>query len=141
MSERYRGKFGVRKPLKEIEYAAAHSVDEAVGLLAARGEKAKILAGGTDILVQLREGLRDADLIVDIKKIPELMNLSFSPQKGLHLGRASPVTAFTATRPWRPLTRRWPTRPALSAAGKSKAAARLAATCATLRRRPIPFRR
>ncbi|HVU90161.1 MAG TPA: xanthine dehydrogenase family protein subunit M [Pirellulales bacterium] len=76
--------------MKEIEYAAAHSVDEAVGLLAARGDKAKVLAGGTDILVQLREGLRDADLIVDIKKIPELMNLSFSPQKGLHLGASVP---------------------------------------------------
>jgi len=76
--------------LKEIEYAAAHSVDEAVGLLAARGERARILAGGTDILVQLREGLRDADLIVDVKKIPELMNLSFAAGQGLRLGASVP---------------------------------------------------
>jgi len=76
--------------LKEIEYAAATSIDEAVGLLAARGEKAKILAGGTDILVQLREGLRDADLIVDIKKIPELMRLDYDAARGLHLGASVP---------------------------------------------------
>ena len=59
--------------MKDFEYAAAATVDEAVSLLAARGDKAKILAGGTDILVQLREGLRDADFVLDIKKIPELM--------------------------------------------------------------------
>jgi carbon-monoxide dehydrogenase medium subunit len=76
--------------LKEIEYAAATSIDEAVGLLAARGDKAKILAGGTDILVQLREGLRDADLIVDIKKIPELTTLSYDSRRGLSLGASVP---------------------------------------------------
>ena len=81
---------GDRTALKEIEYAAAHSIDEAVGLLAARGDKAKILAGGTDILVQLREGLRDADLIVDIKKIPELMDLTYDSAGGLRLGASVP---------------------------------------------------
>ncbi|MBI2826962.1 MAG: xanthine dehydrogenase family protein subunit M [Planctomycetia bacterium] len=76
--------------MKDIEYAAARSVDEAVGLLAARGDKARILAGGTDILVQLREGLRDADLIVDVKKIPELVGLSHDAKRGLRLGASTP---------------------------------------------------
>lgn len=76
--------------MKDFEYAAATSVDDAVSLLAARGERAKILAGGTDILVQLREGLREADLVLDVKKIPELMSLSFEPEQGLRLGAAVP---------------------------------------------------
>jgi carbon-monoxide dehydrogenase medium subunit len=76
--------------LKEIEYAAALSVDEAVGLLASRGDKAKILAGGTDILVQLREGLRDAELIVDVKKIPDLVSMGFDTAHGLRLGASVP---------------------------------------------------
>jgi carbon-monoxide dehydrogenase medium subunit len=76
--------------MKDFEYAAATTVDEAVSLLAARGEKARILAGGTDILVQLREGLRDADFVLDIKKIPELMELAFSQDRGLMLGAAVP---------------------------------------------------
>ena len=76
--------------MKDFEYAAAHSVDEAVSLLAARGERAKLLAGGTDIIVQLREHLREADLVVDVKKIPELMKLDFSPAKGLMLGASVP---------------------------------------------------
>lgn len=76
--------------LKDFEYAAAHSVDEAVSLLAARGDRAKLLAGGTDILVQLREHLREADLVIDVKKIAELTTLEFSPQKGMRLGASVP---------------------------------------------------
>jgi carbon-monoxide dehydrogenase medium subunit len=76
--------------LKDFEYAAATSVDEAVGLLAARGDRAKVLAGGTDIIVQLREHLREADLVVDIKRIPELTKVEFSPQTGLRLGASVP---------------------------------------------------
>jgi xanthine dehydrogenase FAD-binding subunit len=76
--------------LKDFEYAAATTVDEAVSLLSVRGDRAKILAGGTDILVQLREGLRQADLVLDVKKIPELMELSFSRQQGLRLGAGVP---------------------------------------------------
>jgi len=76
--------------LKDFEYAAATSVDEAVSLLAARGPGARILAGGTDIIVQLREGLRAADLVLDVKKIPELTRLDFEPKRGLRLGAAVP---------------------------------------------------
>lgn len=76
--------------MKDFEYAAATSVDEAVSLLAAHGTRAKILAGGTDILVQLREGLREADLVLDVKRIPELTALEFDPSRGLVLGAATP---------------------------------------------------
>lgn len=76
--------------MKDFEYATAATVDEAVSLLAARGEKARILAGGTDIIVQLREGLREAELVLDIKKIPELMQMQFAPERGLRLGAAVP---------------------------------------------------
>ncbi len=76
--------------MKDFEYVAAADIDEAVGVLAKHGDRAKILAGGTDILVQLREGLRDADVVLDVKKIAELMEISFSPQQVLRLGAAVP---------------------------------------------------
>ncbi len=73
-----------------FEYAAPATVAEAVSLLAEKNGSAKILAGGTDILVQLREGMRHADLVVDVKKIPELTEYSFSAHGGLVLGAAVP---------------------------------------------------
>jgi len=76
--------------LQDFTYAAATTVDEAVSLLSAGGDRARVLAGGTDIIVQLREGLRSADIVVDVKKIPELMKLDFDPARGLVLGAAVP---------------------------------------------------
>ncbi len=76
--------------MKDFSYAAPTTLKEASALLASSSGKARILAGGTDIIVQLREGLRDADLVVDVKKIPELTELSFSPAKGLRLGASVP---------------------------------------------------
>lgn len=76
--------------MKDFEFQTATTVDEAVSLLSARGERAKVLTGGTDLIVQLREGLREADLVVDIKKIPELMELRFASDGALHLGAGVP---------------------------------------------------
>ncbi len=76
--------------MKDFSYAAPATLQEATSLLASADGKARILAGGTDIIVQLREGLREADLVVDVKKIPELAELSYSPAAGLRLGASVP---------------------------------------------------
>jgi CO/xanthine dehydrogenase FAD-binding subunit len=76
--------------MKEIDYAAPRSVAEAVVLLNERGERARVLAGGTDIIVQVREHRRDLDLLVDVKRIADLNELSFDPKKGLVIGAAVP---------------------------------------------------
>jgi carbon-monoxide dehydrogenase medium subunit len=76
--------------LKAIDYAAPRTLAEAVALLAERGERARVLAGGTDILVQLREGRRDCDLLVDVKRVPEVNELTYDPSHGLRVGAAVP---------------------------------------------------
>jgi carbon-monoxide dehydrogenase medium subunit len=76
--------------LQAFEYATPQTVDEAVSLLNARGDQARVLAGGTDLIVQLREGRRRLEMVVDVKKISEVNELSYDPQTGLRLGAAVP---------------------------------------------------
>jgi carbon-monoxide dehydrogenase medium subunit len=58
-----------------LAYTAPLSVDEAVRILAGASGTAKILSGGTDLLVQLRSGRAKPDLIVDTKKIPGISGI------------------------------------------------------------------
>ena len=55
--------------MAEFAYAAPTSVSEAVGLLSGAKGAAKLMSGGTDLLVQLRAGRVRCDLVVDTKKI------------------------------------------------------------------------
>jgi aerobic carbon-monoxide dehydrogenase medium subunit len=54
-----------------MRYEAPESVEGAVALLSAATGEARVLAGGTDLLVQMRADVVEPDLIVDIKKIAE----------------------------------------------------------------------
>ena len=79
-----------RVPDEEFRLRGADLAGRGDGPAAQAGRTARVLAGGTDLLVQLREHLRDADLVVDVKKIPELMELSYSPARGCRLGASVP---------------------------------------------------
>jgi carbon-monoxide dehydrogenase medium subunit len=72
--------------LRRFEYFEPATLAEASALLARYGGRAQPLAGGTDLLVELKEQLRRADCVVNIKKIPGLGALSFDPQAGLRIG-------------------------------------------------------
>ena len=75
--------------MKWFDFATPTSVGEAVGLLTAH-PGARLLAGGTDLLVQLRAGRKETDLVVDLKRIPELNTLEYDPAGGLTIGAAVP---------------------------------------------------
>ena len=70
-----------------IRYEAPRSVADAVRLMQA-DPGARILAGGTDLLVQFRAGLHRPTAFIDIKRIPELVGLRLD-DAGLRLGAAT----------------------------------------------------
>jgi carbon-monoxide dehydrogenase medium subunit len=74
--------------MKPFKYQAPTSVADAIALLADKDGHTRPLAGGTDLLVQLRRGLFEPSLLVDVKKIPELNRITFDPTAGLTVGAA-----------------------------------------------------
>lgn len=76
--------------MRAIHYAAPQTIPDAVAILDQFAGKARVLAGGTDLIVQVREHVRDIDVMVDGKQIPELMELAWDAENGLTLGAAVP---------------------------------------------------
>ncbi len=86
--------------MKYFDYAEPATLQEAVGLLHAGGTQASLMAGGTDLLVQMKEHVRSPARVINIKKIPGIDDFGFDPRSGLTLGalvtvrqvETSPVT-------------------------------------------------
>ncbi|MBT4979475.1 MAG: xanthine dehydrogenase family protein subunit M [Gemmatimonadetes bacterium] len=76
--------------MKDFEYCAPKTLREAVALKAEKGEAARVLAGGTDLIVQLRGKRFAPDRVIDIKNIADVNELSYSPRKGLIIGAGVP---------------------------------------------------
>jgi len=76
--------------MQSFDYLAPGSAQEVISLLAGKNGDACILSGGTDLLVQLRESRRKTKLVIDIKNIPELTQITFDPRNGLRIGAATP---------------------------------------------------
>jgi aerobic carbon-monoxide dehydrogenase medium subunit len=74
--------------MTEIRYLAPQTLDEAIGAFAAAGSAGRILAGGTDLLVQMRAGVVRPGLIVDIKKISEMTGIEETADGGFRIGAA-----------------------------------------------------
>jgi CO/xanthine dehydrogenase FAD-binding subunit len=76
--------------LQAFEYVRPTSLDEALSVLAEKGRQASLLSGGTDLLVALREGRRSADVVIDMKDVPQTSALSYDKQRGLDIGASVP---------------------------------------------------
>src|SRR5664280_3911208 len=71
--------------MKAFGYVSAKDVAHAVALLTEHGTKAKILAGGTDLLVELKHAVHNPEILVDISRLRELKNIAVADD-GLHIG-------------------------------------------------------
>jgi len=70
--------------MKRFEYFEPATLAEAAGLMHAAN--AQVLAGGTDLLVEIKEQLRRVERVVNIKRIPEIGGLSYDAREGLRIG-------------------------------------------------------
>ena len=75
--------------MQAFDYVTPQTIQEATSLLSQHGKQAKILAGGTDLLVQL-QSRQTPQVVVDIKQVPEVMELSYNPDDGLSIGAGVP---------------------------------------------------
>jgi CO/xanthine dehydrogenase FAD-binding subunit len=76
--------------MEAFDYLVPRSLPEAYANLG-NGKRSLVLAGGTDVIVQLREGRRQCDQLIDVKHIPELMALGFTRDGTLEIGAATPA--------------------------------------------------
>jgi len=69
------------------EYFNVTNLEEAVKILAERGEKARIIAGGTDLILEMERGVRKGiDTLVDITRVPGLDQIVLDEDEVIHLG-------------------------------------------------------
>ena len=76
--------------MHEFSYEAPTTVDQAVKLLSSDGDTARVICGGTDLLIQMRNAVRKPRLLVDVKNIREMRDISYDAKAGLRLGAAVP---------------------------------------------------
>lgn len=76
--------------MEAFDYVAPRSLAEVFDHLG-NGRRSLVLAGGTDVIVQLREGRRHCDQLIDIKHIPELMGMTWASDGALQIGAAKPL--------------------------------------------------
>jgi CO/xanthine dehydrogenase FAD-binding subunit len=78
--------------MKTFDYFAPQSLVEALNLLDIYGEKSKILAGGTDLIVRMKNKRDNPAVIIDIKQVPELNRLEMTSNQTLYIGAAVPLS-------------------------------------------------
>ncbi|WP_372997433.1 FAD binding domain-containing protein [Lutispora sp.] len=74
--------------MKKFQYVKPSTLDEVADILLKYGEEARILNGGTDLLVRMRDKMITPGVVVDIKAIPELKELKYTKEEGLYIGAA-----------------------------------------------------
>lgn len=72
--------------LNPFELLLPTSLQEALSWYDELGDACKVLAGGTDVLVEMHAGRKSYPCLLDIKMLPELQGCQYSPAEGLYLG-------------------------------------------------------
>lgn len=74
--------------MQPFSYLAPRSRAELVSVLAEHGSDARLMAGGTDVVAELRLSRMVPGRVVDVKRVPEFQDLRYAPDEGLSIGPA-----------------------------------------------------
>jgi len=77
-----------------FEYLEPESIKEALTMLSQYQGKAKIIAGGTDVMLQVRNKVIRPEVVVDITRIPGLDTIGFDDSQGVRLGALTTIRAL-----------------------------------------------
>jgi carbon-monoxide dehydrogenase medium subunit len=72
--------------MKNFEYFAPGTMEEALELLSRYNERSKVIAGGQSLLIFMRQGLLSPEYLIDIKGISDLAYINFDRKSGLRIG-------------------------------------------------------
>jgi carbon-monoxide dehydrogenase medium subunit len=84
-----------RPGLPDFEYIKAESPEEAFEWLEKKGKNIKILMGGTDLFIQMRDRGEGPDFLLDVKELPGMKEISFDRKKGLRIGAAAALNQIS----------------------------------------------
>jgi CO/xanthine dehydrogenase FAD-binding subunit len=82
--------------LNAFAYRRPADLDRALALFAEHGRKARPLAGGTDLIVEMRAGVSAPEIVVDLKGIASLRALGYDAKGGLSIGGCVTVSELLA---------------------------------------------
>jgi CO/xanthine dehydrogenase FAD-binding subunit len=83
--------------MQPFAYARPDTLSEAVDLLVRHGDEARVLAGGTDLVIRLRDGSYAPSMVVDVKRVPELApGIRHGADGGLVIGATTTMTEIAA---------------------------------------------
>lgn len=82
--------------LPRFEYVKPESVEECLTILEKSGRNAGVLAGGTDLLVNMKYGVKRPEKVISIKTIPGLCNAPSTANGYLHIGPCNILSDLTA---------------------------------------------
>ena len=91
--------------MRPFNFVAPSTLDEAIQAMSHAEGEARVLAGGSDLVDQIRVGRRTPTVVVDIKNIPELQRLEYVAGEGLHIGAG---VSCTRTADYPPLGEHYP---------------------------------
>ncbi len=83
--------------IAEFEYKTPRSLTETLRLLEKGKVEARILAGGTDLVLQMKQRLLTPTMVIDIKGVKEVNRLQWTEKGGLHIGAAVTISKLLAT--------------------------------------------